>query len=132
MTQLITSAQNFTASWADLGSAINMNQGKLGARVAIWLQIDINDTLNARVRALAMKGISDTLEYTFPISTVGTSDVTIEDEYFEFTDDTDRNVILEVVTNGLVPYIQFQISAGTAGASPGQIDSAYYSISHLA
>lgn len=129
MAQLITAAQNFTASWADLGSAVNVNQY---ARVGLFLNLDINDSLNTRVRALAMKGLSDLNEYNFPISTVGTSDVKVEAEYIEFNVDADQKIILEVVTNGLVPYVQFQISAGTAGATPGQIDEADYTLSKLA
>ena len=47
---LISAAQNFTASWADLGGEIATNQFN---SIGLWLNLDINDTLNARVRLIA-------------------------------------------------------------------------------
>ena len=121
MAQLITSAQTLTGSWANLGSVQDFSQY---FRSAIWLNVDINDSLNVRVRALAKLGANDALSYTLPIRTVGASDVKLDAEYYEFNTDADQQMLLEVVSNGLAPCIQFQVMAGTAGASPGQIDNA--------
>lgn len=129
MAQLITAAQNLTASWADLGSPIPVNQY---ARIGLYARLDINDSLNARIRAIAMRGQADTVDYTFPISTVGTSDVKIEAEYLEFNTDADQNMIFEIITNGIAPYVQIQVQAGTVGATAGQIDEADYFLSRIA
>lgn len=127
--QLITSAQGFTNSWVDLGSAVSMNEGMAGARVAVWLEMTVGTSTNMRVRALAMLGISGTVEYSLPIKTVGASDVKVEAEYFEFNADASQNMVLEVVTNGLVPYVQFQIQDQADGT--GTVASAHVTFSKL-
>ena len=126
--QLITSAQTLTASWVDLGAELDMSSYK---RALIWINLDINDSLNARVRALGKLANNATLEYSFPIKVVGSSDVKVDDEYIEFNVDADQQMILEVETNGLIPFLQFQIQAGTAGVAPGQFDNADATFSNL-
>ena len=119
--QLITSAQNLTNAWADLGGQVEMVKN---SKTAIWIVLDINSSENARLRVLAQRYKNDTKEYVLPIKVVGSSDVKVQDEYFEFNDDADQNVILEIDTAGLIPYLQFQVMAGTVGATAGQIDEA--------
>jgi len=115
---LISTAQNFTASWVDLGESIDVRDI---ATIGLYLNIDINDSLNTRVRMVAVDG-SD--EYELPILTVGTSSIAVDQEYFEFTDDADQLMILSFNVLDLVGTVKFQIQAGTAGATPGQIDGA--------
>jgi hypothetical protein len=62
------------------------------------------------------------VEYVLPIKTVSSSDVKIEDEYFELNDDANQNVIIEVPLNGVVPVVQFQVKDAAGGT--GTIDSA--------
>jgi len=116
---LITSAQAFTTSWADLGAEIEMmGYNSMG----IWITLDINAANNMRIRALAKLDSCGTNEYLLPIKTVGTSDVAIEDEYFEFNDDADALFLLEVDTSGLVPFIQLQCQVGTDGGADAEVD----------
>ena len=118
------SPQAFTGSWADLGSELVVK----GARaIGLWVTLDINDTVNPRVRALVKHTAAGTEEYLLPIRTVGASAVLVEDEYVEFNVDADQLMLLSWDLDGLVPVVQFQIQAGTAGVSPGQIDAAYVS-----
>ena len=115
-----SSAQAFTAAWVDLGSEISM----LGYnKMCLWLKLDINDTNNPRIRAIAKleKGGAD--EYIMQIKTVAASDVKIEDSYYEWNVDADENSVLQVDTDGLIPFVQLQIQAGTVGASAGEIDA---------
>jgi len=118
---LIETPQDFTASWVNLGGQIRMEDF---ARLGAYLKIDINDTTDARIRAVCKTHRNDDTEYVLPIRNVTASAVQIEDEYIEFTDDADQNVVLEVETKGLVPYIQLQIEAGDPGATEGQITKA--------
>lgn len=62
-------------------------------------------------------------EYFLPIRSVGASDVKVEEEYLELNVDADQNLVLEVDTNGIIPYLQFQVKDAADGT--GQIDSAY-------
>lgn len=118
---LIAAAQNVTAAWVDLGPEIVVTPY---TRILLWINLDINDSTNVRIRALGKLYENATLEYNFPIRTVSSAVVTVDDEFIEFDVDADQQMILEVETNGLVPILQFQVQAGVAGAAPGQIDNA--------
>ena len=129
-TALISASQAFTAGWVDLGSVINTaNWGT----ISFYLTVDINDTQNARFRILSSHTSGGT-EYTNMIlnsstGTPGAYAILAEDEYVELGADSDQNVILQWDLSGLAPYIQLQISAGTAGASPGSVTAASYVLS---
>lgn len=114
-----SSAQAFTTSWVDLGSEIEMNGFNT---LAIWATLDINDTNNPRIRALAKLDEGGAKEYNMVIKAVSSSDVKIEDHYFEWNADADMETLIQVDTEGLIPKIQLQIQCGTVGASAGQID----------
>ena len=118
---ILSVAQNVTASWADLGSEINV-EGY--SHIGLWLKVDINQAVNMRIRALAKLENNATDEYTIPIKTIGAADIKITNTYYEFDADADQNVLLEIEVGNYPKYIQLQIQAETAGATPGQIDSA--------
>lgn len=117
---LISSAQNLTNAWADLGA----QQYVAGAvAVGIWITLDINDSTNARVRLLGSH-TSGGAEFVLPIKTVGASAVLVEGEYFEFNVDADQLMIIGSGLDGVIPYVQVQVMAGAVGVSAGQIDAA--------
>jgi len=119
---LLAAAQDLTAAWADLGAELTVT----GARtIALWTTLDINDSINARVRLLVKWENAGADEYVLPIRTVGASAVLVEDEYIEFNVDADQQMILSWDLDGLVFYAQFQVQAGVVGATAGQIDAAY-------
>jgi hypothetical protein len=119
--ELISSAQNLTAVWADLGSELAVAGAK---SLGLWMNLDINDSSDVRVRLLAKHTGAGTEEHVLPIKVVSASSIALEDEYFEFTDDADQSMILFWDLEGLVPYVQFQVIAGTLGAGAGQVDTA--------
>lgn len=115
-----SSAQAFTTSWVDLGSEIET----LGIEsVGVWVDLDINNTNNPRIRAQAKLDAGGAAEYDLVIKTVGTADVKIEDLYYEWNVDADQKSLLQIDLDGLVPYIQLQIQCGTVGAAAGEIES---------
>lgn len=118
---IVSSAQNITAAWVDLGPELGVSGWE---SIGLWVDIDINDAQNVRLRALAKHTSGGDNEYSLPIKTVGTSDVKVEDEYLELNADADQKLLLGVVLGGLVPFVQFQVVAGTAGASAGQVETA--------
>jgi len=118
---LITVVQDVTAAWVDLGGEVDV---KGFNRIAVWLNVDINDSLDIRIRALAKHTSAHADEFNLPIRTVSASDVKVEDEYFEFNVDADQFVVLAVELGNVIPLVQFQVQAGTVGATAGQIDSA--------
>ena len=113
----------FGAAWADLGGEIDC-RGM--TQVGIWLTLDINTDADLRLRALAKHTSGGSQEYYFTIGTTGTSNIAVEDEYIEFTNDADQLVFLQWDTNNIVPYIQFQIMAGTPGGGVhADVDASY-------
>lgn len=124
---LITTAQDLTSGWVNLGEPIDMTNFN---RLGLYLNLDINSSLNARFRALGKRAKNDAEVYTLPIKTVSASDVKVESEYVEFNVDADQRMILTIATEGVVPFIQIQVQAGTVGVTPGQIDNAYVEFSN--
>lgn len=116
------SPQNLTTSWVDLGAELDVE----GARhIGLYVNLDINDSVNARVRLLVKHTSASTDEYVLPIRSIGTSDVKVEDEYTEFNVDADQKVFLSWDLDGLTCFVQFQVQTETVGSTAGQIDSAY-------
>lgn len=113
------SAQAFTTSWVDLGDEIEMRGYNT---MGLWITLDINDTLNPRIRALAKLDTGGTKEYLFQIKSVSASDTKIEANYFEWNADADMETFFDIETGGHVPMIQLQIQCGTVGVAAGQID----------
>ena len=121
---LITTAQDLTTSWVDLGSEIDVaGYGQLH----LWLTIDINLGANVRVRVLDKHTEDGTEEYVRPILTPSLSVVLAEPEYLEFNVDEDNKYHLAFDVDRVTAYCQVQVQAGTVGATKAQIDAAYYS-----
>ncbi len=121
---MISAAQAFTDAWVDLGSEISM----FGfTTCAFYLTLDINDDSDLQFRVRGKHESEGTEEYSLPIETVGTGVVSVEDQYWEFTDDADQLIIIPVETNGAVPYLQAQIRRGVDGAATdSEVDAAYF------
>lgn len=124
-TALKATTQDLTASWVDIGSEIQTEGYK---QLLLWVNLDINSSNNARIRVLAKRANAGADEYVLPIKTIGTSDVKIEDEYFEFNDDADQKMVIPIDLDNLIPWVQVQVQAGTVGATAGKIVSIYYSL----
>lgn len=118
---LISAAQTITGSWADLGPEVGVGGAKWAG---IFLNVDIDTSVNIRVRVLAKHTEDHADEFSLPIKTVGSSVVLVEAEYFELNVDSDQKIMLSVDLDRLVPFIQVQVQAGTVGGTP-QIDAAH-------
>lgn len=121
ITALISTAQNLTGAWVDLGSVINTMDCQA---LALWLKLTVNNSLNVRVRMVALQSESATDLYQPPIIDAGASVVNVEPEFFELNQDADQNLVLSFPTIDLMPFVKFQIEAGTVGVTPGQITAA--------
>lgn len=112
--------QDFTAAWASVGEELYVQGAR---RLALWAQIDINDSTDVRFRLRARLTTAGT-EYVLPIRTVSPGVVAIEDEYVELTDDADQNIVISWDLDGLAAYVLVETMAGAVGAAAGQIDAA--------
>jgi hypothetical protein len=120
---IIAAAQNITASWADLGPEILCDGSNT---VCLWVNVDINDALNVRFRALAKHTSAGAVEYQLPTKVVNSTAtpwlVQCEGNVLEWNvDGTDFASVFSFDLVNSVKYVQFQVMAGTAGASPGQV-----------
>lgn len=118
---LIDAAQTVTSGWVDLGLPVDMSNF---SRLALWLVLDINDSQNVRIRALPKLGKNDTQEYNYVIESPSATDIELAPSFYELSSDTDQAIVWQINTLGLVPYVQFQVMAGTVGATAADIESA--------
>jgi len=124
-TALITVAQALTGAWKDLGPEID-TWGKM--YFVLYPEVLIGDSLNVRFRFLFKTVSAGPLEYTPMIETISSTDIKMKPEYFELDTDASQNPPIQYQLFGYVPYVQVQVMAETAGASPGQITSCLYAM----
>lgn len=117
---VITSPQDITASWVDLGSEILVDGY---TNLGLWVKLIINDSVNVRLKVLAKQTESATDEFEVPIKTIGSTSIDLNTPYYEFDADVDQNMLLEVDTGGYVGFIQIQVQAEIIGATAAQIES---------
>jgi hypothetical protein len=122
---LLQAAQTLTGSWADLGSEVSC---AAFARIGGYFTVDVNNSLDVRIRALAKHTSAGADEYTFPILTPTASQVNVEAEFIEFTKDEDQKMFIKVECDNVVPYVQFQIQAGTPDDGGGTVGTVAASI----
>lgn len=120
--EVLTTAQNLTDAMANLGAEIDTRGYNY---MLIWIDLDINLSNNARIQPLAKRAAAAALEYGYPIYSAGTTDVGVENLYFEWTTDEDKQTMLEINLKGMIPYIQLQVMAEVVGGTAGQIESCY-------
>jgi hypothetical protein len=114
---LISSPQDFTTSWADLGPIIPcQNSDKILTR----LGITVHDSTDLRVRVVDFAASGDNLPISgtsyipqFDIHSDGNANYQIDDQYKEFTVDEDKTALLKWDVQGFC-FAQFQIQAGYA------------------
>jgi hypothetical protein len=115
---LLAADQAITGSWVDLGDEINVQGfGHFGLIVGL----DVNDAQNVRIRALAKAIEAGTAEAVYPIKVTASTEVKVTAHYYELDSDADQTILLDWENNHLANAVQFQVIAGTAGASAGKI-----------
>jgi len=119
--------QDFTAGWVDLGAPINTSSLN---QINLFLKLVANDSQSLQIRALGKLTSGSADEYPFQIETVSSAKIAIQDEYVEFTNDADQNVIIKILSEG-VPFIQLQIKTGTVGATAGQVTGVDYTLKEV-
>lgn len=118
---LISSALTLSGSWQDVGEMINLMDVR---SLALWLKLDINDSLDFRVRFLGSNTEAGTDLYEVPILEVTPTKVNVAPEFFEFSNDLDQNVILSIPSVDQILFGKFQVQVGTVGATAGQLTAA--------
>ena len=129
---LLSSAQDLTASFADVGDEVPVSFFK---SFYYYITIDINDSLDPRFKILAKHTNAGAEEYPLSdgsiiVHTQNSYSAAAANRYFELADDEDQLFIIEADIGNNVESLQLQASVGTVGATAGQIDAAYYTISY--
>lgn len=118
---LISSPVTLTGSWQTIGLPVVTKDYDL---FSLWLDVDINLSLDVRVRAVAYTDISLTPAYELPIQEVTATKVSVSNHYIELANDVDQKIVLPLSISDLTPFVHIQVMAGTPGLTPGQILSA--------
>lgn len=119
--ELISASQLLTGAWADLGPVIDVRDTET---LSLWLNLDINNSTNVRVRMVGLKTADAADFYLMPIKTVNAAVVNVNQEYYELDVDADQKIVLAFSTFDLLPFVKFQVMAGVLGAPAGEIDGA--------
>ena len=118
---LITVPQSVTDDWVDLGPTIYMDGYH---RIIVYPEIDINDSLNIRLRALEKHSQTGT-GFVETIENVSSAVVKVKEAYLELDVDVSQNLRMEFESHP-ISHFQLQIKAGTVGASAAEIVSCKY------
>ncbi len=107
-----------TNAFQNLGGIGNVK----GVRsVFLWVKVDINSSVNLQVKALAGRE-SSAITTQMPIETISASKIDLDMEVREYPAE-DGEWLFEVVLNGGVPFLKFQVK--DSNNSDGQIEAAY-------
>lgn len=112
-------------AWSDLGQEIDVGSMK---SLTLYLQLKINLSANMRLRIKTKIPLTQ-IEYSPSFKPVTTSVDAKADEYVEFDVDADQNPQIFFDLKGCVQTVQVQIQAGTIGATPAEVTTAFYAAS---
>jgi hypothetical protein len=124
---VIAATQGFTGPFTDVGSEIDVRGYNCGA---FFLNVDINDTENLRVKILGKHTSAGADEYSLDpfMWSLRDSNMCPTGGWKELNTDADGVYHIPFETDYAVPYLQLQIACNTAGASPGLLNSAVYTL----
>jgi hypothetical protein len=123
--ELINSSQILNTSWSNLGLLQNV-EGY--TTLGLFLKIDINNSANLEVRAIgktSKTSIDDYILNIVQLTDYTNAIVKTKTGSIQMDNDVDQNLILEIVTLNLVPYVQIQVKVGTVGATAAEILEAF-------
>jgi len=116
--ELLSSAQAFTDSWADVGDYIQVQMTDL---LRVRMAITKNSSVNMRSR-LVEYAVTGGTAFIPQIETESASDVKLEPLYKEFnTDPAGLDASFTYDVKGM-KIVKLQIEAGTVGATPATLD----------
>lgn len=113
-----------SGAFIDWGNEIDMRGYNT---LTVFCELLIANSTDVGVRALGKHASAGANEYNQIIKTVGSSDVKVEDHYYEFNDDSNQFMILDFEIGNGIPYIQLQHRARTtdAGNASGSLTASF-------
>lgn len=124
---LLPSALTLTTSYQDLGALVGggplINVMDCDS-IALWLNIDINDSTGLNVKMLAAQTDVATDFYSTPIKDVTASVINIQPTEYLFTNNVDQKMVITFPVSDQLIFVKFQVKVTVLGATAGQILSA--------
>lgn len=122
--RLITAPVVLSTSFQDLWN--NVRGGPLikpmdCTAIALWLKLDINDSLGFRVKMLAAQDEAATDFYVAPIKDVTAPVINVQPAEYRFTNNVDQNLVITFPVSDQLPFVKFQVKVDTLGVTPGQV-----------
>jgi hypothetical protein len=126
---LTTTPQNFTTTWVDLGSEIDV--GTKGFRIIhLLFEMEINDSNDMRFRILDKTTTTTTNEYDRGTISTTANKGLIEPTFYEFNVDENAKYHLVFGLDNKIDTVQIQIQVSVEGATKAQMMTAYYSLGY--
>ena len=119
---LISSAQNLSASFADLGYEIDCRGYNT---IGLWLKCTWEESQGIQVKALAKHTVGGTEEYDLPLELISGGVINVTTELRQMPDSINWLYVYAIKTRNIIPYIQFQARHTNVPISNGTIDTAY-------
>lgn len=121
--QQLSSGQNFTASWTDLGSEM----GTLGwENLTLWLDMTLNNSTTMQIKFIHLH-TSDGDEYDHVNESDSSGATRTYIQHYEL-EDTDQKIVLDHHMFNTANFCKIQIKVATTGATPARVNSANYSL----
>lgn len=124
-TELISSSQAFTDSWAAVGGEINVQDYDM---ITFWLEQTADTSINLQFKVVLLR-VSGGTEYSLPILSPDANKIRYQPEYYELDVDAVNVDIVERFCVSEASHVKLYIKAGTVGGSAGTLDSVYYDLS---
>ena len=126
---LLNSPLTLTADWQPIGSLINTMDV---VSVALWMDIDINDSMGVQIRFAGKHTRDSSKEYILPILTTANDNIYIMEQIYEFAVNVDASIVLSVDMIDLIPFGTFQARVETVGVAAARLLEAGVSSNTLA
>lgn len=120
---MITTAQNVTGSYADIGNvpgAPYINAMDCDS-ITLWIKLAINNSTGIKIRMLGVEKETDTDLYRPVTKDVSAGSVAIQPAEIAITSNSDQNIMITFPILDEIPFVKFQVMAGVVGVSPGQL-----------
>lgn len=118
---LISAAQALTGSFADVGGEIDVSGF---SSLGLWIDLDINDSIDVQFKMLVKLADSATDEYELPLIAATASKANIEPQLIELTNDANQKIMIPFSLDRVIKSVQIQVKAGTLGSPAGILTSA--------
>lgn len=91
--------------------------------IAVWINYSINDSTGIVITPFASHRETEGTIYNVPTMEIHTGINKVFPKVYEMDKDSDTNIVFQITTGKLLPYIEIYARASVVGANPAVINS---------